>query len=60
MRLHMVDDGPPLEGVFDGFVCGHYRLLNARIVRAPDRTEALEDEAWVPRSRVVFAQTLKS
>lgn len=60
VRLHLEDPAPTIEGVFTGYVAGHYRLKNAKVVRGEGNVEALEDEAWVPRRRVVLAQTIRA
>lgn len=58
VRLHLVDPHPTVEGILDGTIDGHYRLLNASLLEATDRTHALEGEVWVPRERVVLVQRL--
>lgn len=58
LRLHLEGNQPSIEGVFLGFEAGHYRLANARLVEAPDRTISLEGEAWIPRARVLHGQVL--
>lgn len=58
VRLHLADPAPSIEGVFVGYAAGHYRLKNAKVVRGEGQAEALDDEAWIPRDRVIFAQTI--
>jgi len=58
VRLHLKDGAPSIDGVFVGYKAGHYRLLKAVIVRSESDSHALEDEAWVPRANVLFAQSI--
>lgn len=58
VRLHLVDPFPSIEGILVSAFDGHYRLLKASVIEAPERTRELEGEAWVPKDRVVFVQRL--
>lgn len=58
LRLHLLNGEASVEGIFLGFVAGHYRLANATHVLAEDQSVPLEGEAWVPRDRVLYAQVI--
>lgn len=58
VRLHLEKNAPSVEGVFAGFTAGHYRLLNATLLEQPGQTVPLTGEFWVPRERVLYAQTI--
>jgi hypothetical protein len=57
VRLHQLGDAPSIEGVRVRGVRDHYRLLNAKILEAPDRTVDVGD-VLVPKSRVILVQQL--
>lgn len=58
VRLHLVDPLPSIEGILVSAFDGHYRLKKVELLEAPERTQKLEGEAWVPRERVIFVQRL--
>ena len=59
VRLHVVDDGPSVEGVLSGIRAGHYVLRDARLLTSAESSTQLDGrETWVPRSRVVLVQLL--
>jgi hypothetical protein len=58
--LHQLDPAPSVKGILAGRVAGHYRLLNAQLLEAADRSHALPGEVWVPRERVILVQILSS
>ena len=59
VRIHQADDGPTLEGFLANSFNDHYRLLQPVLWEAPDRSHSLTGEAWIPKSRVVFLETIK-
>jgi hypothetical protein len=60
VRLHQLDPGPTVEGIYVGKVDGHYRLVNAAVVETPERTVPLEWDAYVPAGRVVLMEVRQS
>lgn len=57
VRLHMIDSGPSIEGFLIGRSAGHYRLLQADLIEAPDRSHEV-GEIYVPCGRVSFYQVV--
>lgn len=60
VRIHQKDDGPTLEGFLVRSWDDHYRLLRPVLWETPDRSHSLSGEAWVPRERVLFVETVSS
>ena len=58
VRLHLVDDGPTLDGVLVGRWSGHYVLLLPRLVKGPEESVELDGLVEVPAERVVFVQVV--
>ena len=58
VRAHFPDPQPSIEGVYAGRWGGHYRILNAKLVQAEDKTLSLEGETFIPCERVLFLQRL--
>jgi hypothetical protein len=58
LRLHLEKGEASVEGIFLGFVAGHYKLANARHIEAEGQSIPLTGEAWVPRGRVLYAQVI--
>lgn len=64
VRLHLEDKPsvtmPSIEGVMVGRWCGHYVLLQARLITDTDTELMLEGQTTeVPEGRVVFVQVLR-
>lgn len=53
----MIDSGPSIEGFLIGRSAGHYRLLQADLIEAPDRSHEV-GEIYVPCGRVSFYQVV--
>ena len=62
MRLYVISehghDDATIEGIFLGFEADHYRIASAEHLQTNDAGIPLEGEAWVPRSRVLYAQAI--
>lgn len=60
MRLYAIAENGEtevtLEGVFLGFEADHYRLAAAVHVRSDGEGIPLDGEAWIPQTRVLYAQ----
>jgi hypothetical protein len=58
VRLHQDKSEPSVEGLLLGIVEGHYRLLNARILRDTNRDHdvTVDGEMFVPAGRVAYVQ----
>ena len=59
VRIHQLDPAPTIEGLLVRSVNGHYRLLKPVIWETADRSHPLEGEAWIPKGRVVFLETVR-
>jgi len=57
-RLHLIDDGPTLEGILVGRWAGHYVLLVPRLMSEPGEAITLEGLAEVPAEKVLFVQVI--
>lgn len=57
VRLHLDGDGRSVEGILIGRSAGHYRLAQAHLLEAPDRSHPI-GETWVPAGRVLLVQVL--
>jgi hypothetical protein len=53
----MDGDGRSVEGILLGRSAGHYRLAQAKLIEAPDRSHPI-GETWVPTGRVLMVQVL--
>lgn len=60
VRLHQLDPAPTIEGFLVNSWNSHYRLLKPIVLEAVGRSVELEGEAWIPRERVVFVETVRS
>lgn len=62
VRLHLEDrpgvPAPSIEGIMLGRWCGHYVLIQPKVLHTEDRTIPLEGTVEVPAERVVFVQVL--
>jgi hypothetical protein len=58
VRLHQQKGQPSIDGLLLGIVEGHYRLINARILRDTNREHdvPVDGEMFVPVTRVVYVQ----
>lgn len=58
VRLHQQKDQPSIDGLLLGIVEGHYRLINARVLRDTNREHdvPVDGEMFVPREQVVYVQ----
>lgn len=59
VRIHQAGDLPTIEGFLANSFNDHYRLLQPVLWEAPDRSHSLAGEAWVPRERVIFVETIR-
>ena len=59
VRLHIVGDGPSVEGILLGRSSGHYILLSPKLLETPDRSHLLDGHIAVPVERVLFVQVLR-
>lgn len=59
VRVHQIDPGPTIEGILVSTLDSHYRLLRPVLWETPTRSHDLQGEAWIPRERVIFLETIK-
>lgn len=59
VRIHQLDPGPTIEGFLVSSWGEHYRLLKPVIWEGPTRSLDVEGEAWVPKSRALFIETVR-
>lgn len=58
VRMHLVGDEPSIEGILIGRTDGHYRIENANVIEASDKSHALEGWVLVPIRKVAFIQVI--
>lgn len=58
VRVHLVGDEPSVEGILIGRTDGHYRIENANVIEAADKTHALEGWVLIPTRKVAFIQVI--
>jgi hypothetical protein len=59
VRVHQADPGPTIEGFLVSSWGEHYRLLRPVLWEAPGRSHELDHEAWIPKARVLFIETVR-
>jgi hypothetical protein len=58
VRVHQPDPGPTIEGFLVSSWGDHYRLLRPVLWEGPERSHDLQGEAWIPKARVLFMETV--
>lgn len=59
VRLHMVDDGPTIEGVLWSKPRRSFHLKQASVYESADRSFTIEGDVFVPYERVAWVQVLR-
>ena len=59
VRIHQPDPAPTIEGFLVSSWGEHYRLLKPVIWEGPTRSFDVEGDVWIPKSRVLFIETVR-